>query len=159
SDLKHLMLIGAYRDNEVTATHPLIRKLDAIKAAGGKVAEIMLAPLAPEHLGQLVADAFRGRTDRAAPLAKLVHEKTGGNPFSPSQFRPWLAVEGLRPSDHEAAVWSGDLDRIKARGYTDNVVALMAGNLTRLPVGTQHALQQLACLGSAAGTATLAMIL
>src|SRR5262245_40322601 len=59
SDLQHLMLIGAYRDNELTAAHPLMRRLDAIKAAGGKVAEIMLAPLAREHLGQLIADALR----------------------------------------------------------------------------------------------------
>jgi predicted ATPase len=59
SDLQHLMLIGAYRDNEVTAAHPLMRKLDAIKTGGGKVAEITLAPLAREHLGQLIADALR----------------------------------------------------------------------------------------------------
>ena len=45
------MLIGAYRDNEVTAAHPLMRKLEAIRTAGGKVAEIALAPLAQEHLG------------------------------------------------------------------------------------------------------------
>src|SRR5262249_52119359 len=81
SDLQHLMLIGAYRNNEVTAAHPLIRKLDAIKSAGGKVAEITLAPLAREHLGQLMADALRCEPERAAPLAQLVHEKTGGNPF------------------------------------------------------------------------------
>jgi len=34
TDLQHLLLIGAYRDNEVSATHPLIRKLDAIRQAG-----------------------------------------------------------------------------------------------------------------------------
>src|SRR5216684_1062961 len=59
SDLQHLMLIGAYRDNEVSAAHPLTRKLDAIRTAGGKVAEIRLAPLARQHLGQLIADALR----------------------------------------------------------------------------------------------------
>ncbi len=68
SDLQHLMLIGAYRDNEVTAAHPLMRKLDAIKTAGGKVAEIALAPLAREHLGQLIVDALRCEPERAAPL-------------------------------------------------------------------------------------------
>src|SRR5712691_1642426 len=55
SDLQHLMLIGAYRDNEVNATHPLMRKLEAIKTAGARIAEIRLAPLAHEHLRQLIA--------------------------------------------------------------------------------------------------------
>src|SRR5205823_10286804 len=62
----HLMLIGAYRDNEVTAAHPLTRKLEAIETAGGKVVEITLAPLAPEHLRQLLSDALRCETERAA---------------------------------------------------------------------------------------------
>src|SRR4029434_900257 len=95
SDVKHLMLIGAYRDNEVVATHPLRRKLDAIKTAGGKVAEITLAPLARAHLGQLIADALRCESQRAAPLARLLHEKTGGNPFFAIQFISSLAEEGI----------------------------------------------------------------
>src|SRR5262249_54182828 len=86
SDLQHLMLIGAYRDNEVDAAHPLMRTLETIKAAGGKVAEITLAPLAPAHLGQLLADALRCGPARSAALAALVHEKTGGNPFFAIQF-------------------------------------------------------------------------
>ena len=59
SGCAHLLLIGAYRDNEVDPTHPLMRTLDAIKTGGGKVQEITLAPLAREHLGQLIADALR----------------------------------------------------------------------------------------------------
>ena len=159
SDLKHLMLIGAYRDNEVDAAHPLTRKLEAIKNAGGKVEEITLAPLAREHLGQLIADAVRCDSERAAPLAQLVHEKTGGNPFFAIQFIATLAEEGLFTYDHEAACWSWDLSRIHAKGYTDNVVHLMIGKLTRLPAETQQALQQLACLGNLAGTTMLATIL
>ena len=77
----HLMLIGAYRDNEVTAAHPLTRKLEAIRNAGANVHEIALAPLACEDVRQLVADALRCEPERADPLAQLVHEKTAGNPF------------------------------------------------------------------------------
>jgi predicted ATPase len=69
SELRNLLLIGAYRDNEVSATHPLMRKLDAIKTAGGKVEEIRLGPLGRQHLGQLIADAFRCGWERSAPLA------------------------------------------------------------------------------------------
>ncbi|HEX9384585.1 MAG TPA: AAA family ATPase, partial [Gemmatimonadaceae bacterium] len=149
SDLQHLMLIGAYRDNEVDAMHPLVRKLEAVKNAGARIEEITLAPLASEHLAQLIADALRCEPERAAPLAQLVHEKSGGNPFFALQFMSALAEEGLLTFDHDAARWSWDLNRIHAKGYTDNVVDLMVGKLTRLPVETQAALQQLACLGVA----------
>ena len=159
SDLQHLMLIGAYRDNEVTVVHPLMRKLEIIKNAGGTVAEIALAPLAREHLGQLIADALRCELDRAAPLAQLVHEKTGGNPFFAIQFISSLADERMLFFDHVVGRWSWDLDRIHARGYTDNVVDLMVGKLTRLPAETQNALQQLACLGNSAEITTLAIVL
>ena len=149
SDLQHLMLIGAYRDNEVDAMHPLVRKLEAVKNAGARIEEITLAPLASEHLAQLIADALRCEPERASPLAQLVHEKSGGNPFFALQFMSALAEEGLLTFDHYAARWSWDLNRIHAKGYTDNVVDLMVGKLTRLPVETQAALQQLACLGIA----------
>ena len=159
SDLQHLMLIGAYRDNEVAAAHPLMRKLDAIKAAGGKVVEITLSPLAREDLGHLVADALHCELERAAPLAKLLHVKTGGNPFFAIQFLSSLAEEGLLAFDHDGARWSWDIDRIHAKGYADNVVDLMVGKITRLPTETRNALQELACLGNVAEITALSMIL
>jgi PAS domain S-box-containing protein len=159
SDLQHLMLIGAYRDNEVDAMHPLVRKLEAVKNTGARILEeITLAPLASEHLSQLIADALRCEPERAAPLAQLVHEKSGGNPFFALQFISALAEEGLLAFDHAAARWSWDLNRINAKGYTDNVVDLMVGKLSRLPVETQAALQQLACLGNTAEITILSIV-
>jgi len=159
SDLPHLMLIGAYRENEVSPDHPLKRKLEAIRANGGKVAEIALAPLGQAHLRQLLADALRCEPAHAAPLAQLVHQKTGGNPFFAIQFLSSLADEGMLAFEHDAGRWSWDLERIQAKGYTNNVVDLMVGKLTRLPTETQKALQQLACLGNSAETAMLALVL
>lgn len=159
SDLKCLMLIGAYRDNEVDSTHPVMRMLDAVKAAGRTVTEIALAPFNRKHLGQLLADALRCELKRAAPLAQLVHEKTGGNPFFAIQFTFALAEEGMLAFEHDAARWSWDLDRIHAKRYTDNVVDLMLGKFTRLPVATRTALQQMACLGNIAELAMLSIVL
>jgi PAS domain S-box-containing protein len=159
SDVKHLMLIGAYRDNEVTAAHPLRRRLDTIRAAGCKVAEISLAPLNPEHLRSLVADALHCGPERATPLAQLVHDKTGGNPFFAIQFLSSLAEEGLITFDHEAARWSWDLGRIHAKGYTENVVDLMVGKLARLPYETSQMLQQFAGLGNVADYDLLSRVL
>ena len=150
SDLRHVVVIGAYRDNEVDAMHPLARKLETIKNAGTRIEEITLAPLAREHLTQLISDALRCKPERAAPLAQLVHERSAGNPFFALQFMSALAEEGLLSLDHDLARWSWDISRIHAKGYTDNVVDLMVGKLTRLPVETQKALQQLACLGNTA---------
>jgi len=99
ANLRNLILIGAYRDNEVTAAHPLMRKLNAIKAAGTKVANIALKPLTRGDLGHLIADTLRCDREDAALLAKLVHEKTGGNPFFAIQFILSLAEEGLLALD------------------------------------------------------------
>src|SRR5215469_13528480 len=159
SDLQQLMLIGAYRDNEVDAAHPLIRKLEAIKSAGGKLKEITLGPLAQEHLVQLLADALCCERERSTPLAQLVQEKTGGNPFFTIQFISSLAEEKMLTFDHDAACWRWDLSRIHAKGYTDNVVDLMIMKLIRLPSQTQTALQQMACLGNIAETTILSIVL
>ena len=157
-DVRHLMLIGAYRDNEVNSAHPLMRKLEVIRRAGAIVQEIILAPLAGEDLGQLMADSLHCEPERATPLAQLVHEKTAGNPFFAIQFISALAEEALLTFDHGDARWSWDLNRIHAKGYTDNVVDLMVGKLNRLPVETQKALQQLACMGNTAEFALLTMV-
>ena len=136
ADVQHLLLIGAYRDNEVDADHPLMRKLTAIRSSGAKVSEIKLGALDYEHVERLTADALRGKLEDAAPLSELVHAKTAGNPFFVLQFLYALADEGLLAFDHGAQRWSWDVDRIHAKGYTDNVVDLMVGKLARLPPET-----------------------
>jgi predicted ATPase len=150
SDLQHLLLIGAYRDNEVSATHPLVLKLDAIRQAGAPVQDIVLSPLGRDDLGQLLADALDGEPERSAPLADLIHEKTRGNPFFSIQFISTLADEGLLTFDTADGAWAWDLPRIHAKDFTDNVVDLMIGKLIRLPSETQQALQQFACMGNSA---------
>ena len=157
-DVRHLMLVGAYRDNEVSSSHPLTRTLDAIRKAGARMQEIVLAPLGLDDVGRLVADALHCERDAAQPLAQLVHEKTGGNPFFAIQFLTALAEEGLLRLDPDAAAWIWDLARIRAKGYTDNVVDLMVGKLKRLSGATQTALQQLACLGNVVEIATLSLV-
>src|SRR5205823_12533277 len=135
------------------------RKLDAIRKAGAFVQEISLAPLAREDLGRLIADTLSCASGNTAPLARLVHEKTGGNPFFAIQFISALAEEGLLRFDHDSARWRWELDRLHAKGYTDNLADLMVGKLTRLPVQTQAALQQFACLGNVADITLLSIVL
>ena len=158
NDLQHLLLIGAYRDNEVNATHPLVRKLDAIRQAGAGVQDIVLTPLGRDDLGQLLADSLHCEPERATPLAELIHEKTTGNPFFTIQFIAALADEGLLSFDYGERRWVWDLSRIHAKGFTDNIVELMVGKLNRLPAETQEALQQFACMGNSAEFEMLRMV-
>ena len=157
-DVRHLMLVGAYRDNEVSPSHPLTRTLEAIRKGGARMQEIVLAPLGLDDVSRLVADALHCKRDSARPLAQLVHQKTAGNPFFTIQFLTALAEEGLLAFNRDAAAWIWDLARIRVKGYTDNVVDLMIGKLKRLSDTTQDALQQLACLGNVAEIATLSLV-
>ena len=150
NDLQHLLLIGAYRDNEVTATHPLARKLEAIRQAGAAVQDIVLTPLSRDDLGKLLVDALHCQLERAAPLAELIHEKTTGNPFFAIQFISALADDRLLTFDYRARRWVWNLLRIRAKGFTANVVELMVEKLKRLPPETLKVLQQFACMGNRA---------
>jgi predicted ATPase/signal transduction histidine kinase len=157
-DVRHVLLIGAYRDNEVSSSHPLLRTLAAIREAGARTQEIVLAPLRLDDVERLIAEALRGGRNTAAPLGQLVHEQTGGNPFFAIQFLTSLIEEELVRFDRDASGWIWNFDQIRAKGYSGNVVDLMMGKLRRLSGSTQTALQQLACLGNVAEIATLSVI-
>ncbi len=158
SDLRHLLLIGAYRPNEVDAAHPLTRKLGAVRDAGARVQEISLAPLGRDDVDRFTADALHCEPAYAASLAQLLHDKTGGNPLFLIQFLYALAQEELLTFDHDKAQWCWDLGRIHAKGYTENVVDLMVSKLSGLPDEVRKALRELACLGNSAGVTTLCLV-
>jgi PAS domain S-box-containing protein len=158
-DVRHLMLIGAYRDHEVQATHPLARRLDNLRRCSAIVHELRLGPLTGDDVEQLVADSFRCERQAVAPLAQLVYAKTAGNPFFAIQFTNNLVDEGVVSFSGEQARWQWDLRRIVEKAYTDNVVELMLVKVNRLPSATQSALQALACLGNTADPATLSVVL
>ena len=149
-DVRHVLLIGAYRDNEVDSSHPLMRTLTAIRAAGAKTQTIVLAPLIFDDVGRLTSESLHCARNSVGPLTQLIYEKTGGNPFFAIQFITELGEEGLLRFEPSAATWLWDVDRILAKGYTANVVDLMVGKLGRLPNATRESLKQLACLGNSA---------
>ena len=158
SELHHLLLIGAYRDNEVGPSHPLTRMLANIRRMKANVRGIVLKPLAFPDVTKLVADSLNCATDSAEPLAGLVYEKTGGNPFFTIQFFTSLADEGLLRFDPSRSGWTWDMNRIHAKEYTDNLGEFMAAKLHRLSGRTLEALGQFACLGNTAELACLARI-
>ncbi|MBI3512702.1 MAG: AAA family ATPase [Proteobacteria bacterium] len=145
---RQLLLIGAYRSNEVAPSHPLMLTVEAIRNNGAAVHDLALAPLTDAQLGQLVTDTLACPPERALPLAQLLEAKTGGNPFFAIQFLMTLHEERLLTFDRAAAAWRWDLAQIHAQRFTDNVVDLMVGKLQRLPEDSLNALRWLACLGN-----------
>jgi PAS domain S-box-containing protein len=156
---RHLLLVGAYRDNEVGSSHPLRATLGSLRAAGVPVQDVFLGPLTVEALAPLLADMLRSPRDRTDPLARLVWERTGGNPFFTLQFLAALHEERLLKFDPRAGGWTFDLEGIRAKGYTDNVVDLVAGRLDRLTAACRRTLQTLACLGTRAEAGVLSRVL
>ena len=149
-DSHHLMLIGAYRDNEVDVGHPLVRKLEAVRASSARVRNIHLAPLPLDDIASLIDGSLRCGLASAASLADLIHEKTAGNPFFAIQFLSSLADDGLLFFDHRNARWRWHIDRVRGKSQTENVIDLLIEKLNRLPVDTQRTMRVLACMGSGA---------
>jgi PAS domain S-box-containing protein len=159
ADTRYLLLIGAYRDSEVRAAHPLMTALETIRHGGTRVMDLQLAPLSVVHLNQLVADTLHARSAALCePLTRLVCERTEGNPFFFIQFLDALHQEGLLRRDAQDRAWHWDLDQIRAKNFADNVVELMVGKLSQLPVEVQQALRLAACLGNTFELRQLALV-
>ena len=158
---RFLLVVGAYRDNEVSEAgpaHPLTLALSDLRSEGVAITQIALTPLSEEALSPFIDDMLQCARGVAAPLARLVYQKTAGNPFFVIQFMTALAEQGMLAFDAGGRTWRWDLATISAKGYTDNVAELMVEKLARLPAPARAVLQRLACLGSSALETTLVMV-
>ncbi|HEY9604880.1 MAG TPA: AAA family ATPase [Allocoleopsis sp.] len=153
-----LFLIGAYRDNEVTPTHPLALAVENLRKQGAVLQEIFLAPLTLEPLNQLIAETLHQNADAVCSLAQLVLRKTEGNPFFVGEFLRSLYSENLLSFSAEYLSWQWDIVQIQAQNITDNVVELLLGQLKKLPEVTQQLLQLASCIGSEFDLETLAIV-
>ena len=158
SDCQYLFLIGAYRDNEVSAVHPLIQTLERIQQQDAAVNVITLEPLKINWVNQLIADALKCSTDRSLPLAELVFEKTNGNPFFLTQLLQSLYIDNLLSFAPRRNLWQWDIEQIQAVGITANVVELMVGKIEKLEDRTQKLLKLAACIGNKFDLAILSVI-
>ncbi|MGB5969258.1 MAG: AAA family ATPase [Spirulinaceae cyanobacterium] len=149
-----LLLIGAYREEEVRATHPLRLNAAEIVKAGATVNQIELKALNLLEVNELIADTLYCDADKTKPLAQLVLDKTGGNPFFVREFLQALHKQGLifflytQSQQQQEPHWCWDLEQIKAQGFTNNVVELLAERIQQLPEQTQAGLQLAACIGN-----------
>ncbi|MDI9635515.1 AAA family ATPase [Oscillatoria amoena NRMC-F 0135] len=163
---QYLLMIGAYRDNEVSPTHPFMQTLEQIQEAGVQIGNIVLQPLGLSTVHQLMSDTLGGRisslgfnpleiatngqeTEQWQLLVELVFNKTQGNPFFLTQLLTSLYAEKLLYFNFETGQWQWDINNIQSMGIADyNVVDLIARNIQKLPEKTQRILKLAACIGN-----------
>lgn len=155
---RSLLIIGAYRDNEVRGAHPLQLVLDEVRKGGRIVSHIVLGPLGLPNVQQWIADTLACTPERAAPLAGLVLAKTNGNPFFIKEFLESLYEERLLTFSAQRREWQWDVARIKVQDITDNVVELMASRMQKLGGRTREVLKLAACIGNQFALRTLTIV-
>ncbi|MDT9188576.1 MAG: AAA family ATPase [Limnospira sp. PMC 894.15] len=163
----YLLILGAYRDHEVSPVHPFILTVDEIIQSGATVNTITLSPLPELDINQLVADTLNCQLSMAKSLAKLVYQKTHGNPFFATQLLKALHDEklivfeqkksSLKPGFSQGG-WQCDMAKVQALTLSDDVVEFMALPLQKLPKDTQDLLKLAACIGSDFDLNTLAIV-
>ncbi|WP_427161632.1 AAA family ATPase [Aliinostoc sp. HNIBRCY26] len=153
-----LLVIGAYRHNEVSPTHPLALTIQEISQTGTKINSIDLLPLNQSHLNLLIADTLHCEEGISVPLTQMVFAKTKGNPFFATQFLKFLHQEGIIKFNFELRYWQYDINQIQELALTDDVVKFMAMQIEKLPKMTQDVLKLAACIGNEFDLKTLAII-
>jgi predicted ATPase/signal transduction histidine kinase len=154
----YLLLIGAYRDNEVYPAHPLMLILDEVAQFSAIVNTLTLQPLSQTSLNHLVADTLNCTQILAQPLTDLVYQKTGGNPFFATQFLKALNQDELIKFNPQTGYWQCDIVGVRAAALTDDVVEFMGLQLQKLPSETQAVIKLAACIGNQFDLNTLAIV-
>ncbi|MCC7642221.1 MULTISPECIES: AAA family ATPase [unclassified Janthinobacterium] len=156
-DKSCMLVIGAYRDNEVSAAHPLIALRDKLLARDVRLSTLSLGALTEPQVAQMVSATVRVTAPDCAPLTSICYRKTAGNPFFLNQFLATLNEAGHLRYRAEGDCWDWDLPAIEQAKYTDNVVEVLLEKIRRLPTVTQHLLQLAASCGNRFALDTLAL--
>ena len=154
TEIQHLLIIGAYRDNEVDSSHPFITAVDELKKTSTIINSIELTNLQLSDVNELLQDTLHSKTSKT--LADLVYQKTQGNAFFTQQFLHTLYEEELLRFEQQQ--WQWDVAQIADKNITDNVVELMANKIDKLPEQTSKVLQLAACIGNRFKLSILAII-
>ena len=157
-DKASVLLLGAYRSNEINESHPLTLCLQNIAAALGQVNEIELGNLQQQDVLQLLQDTLSLPSEELAELAELSLAKTDGNPFFLHQFFNKLHQDKWLSFDREQGKWRWQITELQSQGITDNVVELMIERLQQLPKNTLELLAQAALLGNKFSLTVLAQV-
>ncbi|MBD2138272.1 AAA family ATPase [Anabaena sp. FACHB-1237] len=155
---KYLLLIGAYRDNEVNPTHPLTIALEDIKQTEITINQITLEPLKESDIKQLIKDTLFCPEADIQPLSELIVNTTKGNPFFINQLLKSLHEDGLITFDLKLGYWRCDINAAKILYHHDDIIKFITSQLTKLPHSTQEILKIAACIGNRFDLTTLSIV-
>ncbi len=157
-DLAHLLVVGAYRDNEVHEDHPLMTIIADLEKAGVNLRRMTLQKLSEADVDALISDALRRDPGEIREFSWLVYSQTDGNPFFTRQVLRSLVDQGLIAIDTATGRWRWDMDDLRNLDVVDSVVELLVGKLKELPADIQETLKVAACIGNQFDIATLAVV-
>jgi len=142
-----LLLIEAFRDNELADGHPLLAAAHEL-ASQRRVTRLTIAPLPLTELAALIGDTLHCTPDDALPLARLVCRKTDGNPFFVRQLLLALHEAGHIAFDPALGRFGFDAASIERAPISENVADLLADSLRKLPDSTRRMLGIAAAIGN-----------
>ncbi|MBI4651072.1 AAA family ATPase [Candidatus Desantisbacteria bacterium] len=153
SSVKYLLLIGAYRDNEVDKSHILFNTINEIVEKVMQINKIELKPLELKYIAQLIGDAFECEKNQINDFVDFINKKTNGNPFFIYQYLYNLYKNKL--IGFECFI---DIERNKNLIFSDNIVDLMVEKIKKLPDETIKCLEYAACFGDQFDIETLSSV-
>lgn len=157
-DVHHLLIIGAYRDNEVDSSHPLLISLRQLEKAKVNFQTIVLKPLELENTTKLLVDTLSSKKEEISQLADCIFEKTHGNPFFINIFLKMLYQEQILAFSYKEKAWKWNMAKIQEQGITDNVIDLLTVRIHQLTQSTQETLKLASCFGHRFNLKTLTIV-
>ncbi len=154
-----LLLIGAYRNNEVDAAHPLVRMLNRAQAQSDRIETITLHNLSLDSVRDLLGDMYRNDPEATAALAKTIYSKTQGNIFYVLEFLRLIQRKMLLRFSAEEHRWVWEQNKIDELSNSENVINFLIDELLLLPQETQHSAAVAACLGNTMAISSLCQTL
>lgn len=148
NSIRGLMFICTYRENEVDVSHPLIRTTEKIKKDNGKIEYVHLDNLNIYAVTEMIFNIFSCNEEDAYGLAKIVHEKTLGNPFFIIEFLKYYNEEKLLYYNACEKKWMWNESDIRNRKISDNAADFLIEIVKTLPETTQELISMAACIGN-----------
>jgi len=185
--LGYLLVVGAYRENEVYDGHPFLTAVEnlekewltinetdtslAFSPDNVLISRASVGNLSENDLRQLVADTLDVAPETSithnsnlitptAELAQLIFQKTRGNAYFVHRFLESLHTDGHIRLEHRdgRTAWAIRADDIRSLRITDNVADLLARKVEKMQPDARLTLDTAACLGHTFDLGTLATI-
>lgn len=144
---KYIMLIGAYRENEITAGHVVQKLLDELSDKKVTYTKIQVHDLQPADVKNIVTEVLGVKQENADELSRLIYTKTKGNPFYMHRFLQSIYDEGSLYFDFDKKEWCWNSEEIVQMNVSGNVADLVRSTIEKLSPRAVEVLKVAACLG------------